>query len=110
MWILQYFMLRYAVLWPQIIAHSVGTWNAYEFLRLAQQRGLPMPLKAFLSAMASPDIPWEKRPWRQQRGLSEADFKVGAQHQQQSWHLCHAAANNGCGCCLLGDAVAVTAT
>ena len=27
----------------------MGTWNAYEFLRLAQQQGLPMPVKAFLS-------------------------------------------------------------
>ena len=25
--------------------------------------------------MASPDIPWEQRPWRQQRGLGEDDFK-----------------------------------
>ncbi|EFN56085.1 hypothetical protein CHLNCDRAFT_145600 [Chlorella variabilis] len=32
-----------------VVAHSVGTWNAYEFLRLAQQQGLPMPAKVFLS-------------------------------------------------------------
>ncbi|KAL4451499.1 hypothetical protein ABPG75_007161 [Micractinium tetrahymenae] len=57
-----------------VVAHSVGTWNAYEFLRLAQRQGLPMPRQAFLSAMASPDIPWEQRPWRQQRGLNEAQF------------------------------------
>lgn len=33
----------------QIVAHSVGTWCAYELLRLVQQHGLPMPAKAFLS-------------------------------------------------------------
>lgn len=33
----------------QVIAHSVGTWNAYEFLRLALREGLPMPRKVFLS-------------------------------------------------------------
>lgn len=26
--------------------------------------------------MAAPDIPWADRPWRQQRGLSEEEFKV----------------------------------
>lgn len=48
---------RYAV---QVIAHSVGTWNAYEFLRRAQRQGLPMPRKAFLSggcgASAAPAV------------------------------------------------------
>jgi len=38
----------------QVVAHSVGTWNAYEFLRLAQQQGLPMPAKAFLSGACHP--------------------------------------------------------
>jgi len=28
------------------------------------------------AAMASPDIPWDQRPWRQQRGLDEEQFKV----------------------------------
>lgn len=32
-----------------VIAHSVGTWNAYEFLRLVQAQGLPLPLKCFFS-------------------------------------------------------------
>ncbi len=55
----------------------MGTWNAFEFLHLARAAGLPMPQAAFLSAMAAPDIPTAQRPWRQQRLLSEADFKVG---------------------------------
>ena len=63
----------------QVIAHSVGTWVAYELLRLAQSHGLPMPWKAFLSAMATPDTPLEARPWRQQRTLGEDDFKVRCQ-------------------------------
>ena len=58
------------------MAHSVGTWVAYELLRLARNCGLPMPRTAFLSAMASPDIADAARPWRQQRKLSEADFQV----------------------------------
>ena len=124
----------------QVVAHSVGTWCAYELLRAVQAAGLPMPIKVFLSgggrlagclvgrqgrgweagsgdsraapawcalrpggmephcchpqptppppplhlacpppaAMASPDIPWDQRPWRQQRGLDEEQFKVGA--------------------------------
>lgn len=60
----------------QVVAHSVGTWNAYEFLTLARARGLPMPRRAFLSAMAPPDLPPQQRPWRQQRALPEADFKA----------------------------------
>ncbi|CAL8468350.1 g7890 [Coccomyxa elongata] len=58
-----------------VIAHSVGTWNAFEFLMQARSQGLPMPRHVFLSAMAAPDIPVEQRPWRQQRSLSEADFQ-----------------------------------
>ena len=62
----------------QIVAHSVGTWNAYEFLIAARAAGLPMPVHVFLSAMASPDIPVEKRPWRQQKTLAEDEFKARA--------------------------------
>lgn len=64
------------VLRPQVVAHSVGCWNAFEFLQLARQRGLRMPSKVFLSAMAAPTIPPESRPWRQQHLLSEEQFKV----------------------------------
>ena len=65
-----------APLWLQVVAHSVGTWIAYELLRLARSRGLPMPTKVFVSAMASPDIADAARPWRQQSMLSEAQFQV----------------------------------
>lgn len=77
----------------QVIAHSVGTWNAFEFLHLARASGLPMPKQAFLSAMAAPDIPLAQRPWRQQYALSEAEFKVplkvhsGWMHRDMNlWH------------------------
>ena len=60
----------------QVVAHSVGTWNAYEFLMLARSRGLPMPKHLFVSAMAAPDIPQERRPWRQNSTLDEEAFKV----------------------------------
>jgi len=60
----------------QVIAHSVGCWNAFEFLQLARERGLRMPSRVFLSAMANPTIPLDSRPWRQQHLLSEEQFKV----------------------------------
>ena len=58
-----------------MVAHSVGCWVAYELLRAVQAAGLPPPRAAFLSAMASPDIPVPDRPWRPQRGLDEAAFR-----------------------------------
>ena len=60
----------------QVVAHSVGTWCAYELLVLARARGLPLPRHAFLSGMAAPDIPAAERPWRRQAGLTEAAFRV----------------------------------
>ena len=59
-----------------MIAHSVGTWNAYEFLVLARRHGLSMPQQAFLSAMAAPDMAEELRPWRKQQHLDEAAFQA----------------------------------
>ena len=58
----------------QVVAHSVGTWVAYEFSQLCRAQGVPLPCHAFLSAMAAPDIPLAERPWRQQRHLGEAEF------------------------------------
>lgn len=60
----------------QVLAHSVGTWNAYEFLMLARSHGLPMPKHLFLSAMAPPDVPEDKRPWRRNSSLDGEAFKV----------------------------------
>ena len=40
-----------------IVGHSVGTWLAYEFVRAAQDAGLPAPVKAFLSNFPVPDLP-----------------------------------------------------
>lgn len=34
-----------------VVAHSVGTWNAYELLRAVQAAGLPLPLKCFFSGV-----------------------------------------------------------
>ena len=54
----------------------MGAWAAYEFLIHVRANGLPMPVKAFLSAMPHPDIPFEQRPWKQQASLDEAQFQV----------------------------------
>jgi medium-chain acyl-[acyl-carrier-protein] hydrolase len=59
-----------------VVAHSLGTWMAFELLQLVRQAGLPLPSAAWLSAMPSPDIPLGQRPWRQQRSLGEQQFKV----------------------------------
>lgn len=58
-----------------LVAHSVGTWIAFEFLHACRDVGVPMPRIAFLSGMPSPDIPEDERPWRQQGALGEDEFK-----------------------------------
>ena len=68
----------------QVIAHSVGTWCAYEFLMLARSQGLPMPEHMFLSAMTAPDMAEDLRPWRQQESLDKGAFQVG--HPSQIPH------------------------
>jgi medium-chain acyl-[acyl-carrier-protein] hydrolase len=57
-----------------IVAHSVGTWVAYEFLRAAAAAGVPPPAVFVLSAMPAPGLPLAERPWRPQRALDEAAF------------------------------------
>lgn len=39
-----------------IVAHSCGSWIAYELLKLLRARDMPMPKMFFVSCMASPDI------------------------------------------------------
>jgi len=46
-----------------VLAHSVGTWVAFEMLQLARSQGLPMPVKVFFSCFPSPDVPLAQRPW-----------------------------------------------
>jgi hypothetical protein len=43
---------------------------------LLASAGVSMPSAWFLSAMPSPDIPDNKRPWRRQALLNESEFKV----------------------------------
>lgn len=61
-----------------IIAHSVGTWIAYELLQLlrASTKKMKMPEQVFFSAFPSPTIPMKERPWNVNKGLSEDEFKV----------------------------------
>lgn len=61
-----------------VIGHSVGSWNAFEFLSLAREEGFPMPEHAFFSCFPGPDIPSGERPWRINSNLSEGDFKEEA--------------------------------
>ena len=37
-----------------VVGHSVGTWNAFEFLSLAREEGLPMPKKVRCQSHTAP--------------------------------------------------------
>lgn len=47
-----------------VVAHSVGTWIAFEMLARARHEGLPMPQRVFFSCFPAPCIPMHERPWK----------------------------------------------
>ena len=62
-----------------IVAHSVGTWIAYELLQLISttpSSSMGMPEQVFFSSFPSPSIHVEERPWNVNKELSEDDFKT----------------------------------
>ena len=58
-----------------VIGHSMGTWLCYEFLRLLQAKGIPMPAQAVLSGFPSPDIAEAQRPWSRNAPMDDEAFK-----------------------------------
>jgi len=67
-----------------VVAHSVGTWIAYELLRRMRQDAIggggrkkmfKMPEHCFLSSFPPPTIPDAERPWRVNKDLDEEQFK-----------------------------------
>ena len=58
-----------------VVGHSVGSWCAFEFARLARSLGFPPPALACLSGFPAPDIPREQRPWTANVHLDDAAFK-----------------------------------
>ena len=58
-----------------LVAHSVGTWVGYEFVKQCKRAGVPAPKAVFFSAMPSPRTPVADHPWRINRKLSEEQFK-----------------------------------
>lgn len=63
-----------------VVAHSVGTWVAYELLRLLRSdpsvpRRLRSPEHVYLSSFPPPTIPLEERPWNVNEDLDEEEFK-----------------------------------
>ena len=58
-----------------VVGHSVGSWCAFEFVRLAASLGFHAPALACLSGFPAPDIPLELRPWRVNESLDDAAFK-----------------------------------
>jgi len=57
-----------------VIGHSLGTWEAFEFLSRAREEGFAMPLQSFLSAFPAPNIPEQDRPWKQCRHMTGPEF------------------------------------
>jgi len=58
-----------------LLAHSVGTWVAFETLQLIRSKGLALPQQVIVSGFPSPDLPIEERPWKVGNELSEEEFK-----------------------------------
>jgi surfactin synthase thioesterase subunit len=58
-----------------VVGHSVGSWCAFEFVRLAASLGFHAPALACLSGFPAPDIQIERRPWRVNESLDDAAFK-----------------------------------
>ena len=58
-----------------VVGHSVGSWCAFEFVRLARSLGFPPPALACLSGFPAPDVPTRERPWTPNKGLDDAAFK-----------------------------------
>ena len=58
-----------------VVGHSVGSWCAFEFVRLAASLGFHAPALACLSGFPAPDIEIELRPWRVNNCLDDAAFK-----------------------------------
>ena len=58
-----------------VVGHSVGSWCAFEFVRLARSLGFPPPALACLSGFPAPDVPTRQRPWTPNKGLDDAAFK-----------------------------------
>jgi pimeloyl-ACP methyl ester carboxylesterase len=58
-----------------VVGHSVGSWCAFEFVRLAASLGFHAPALACISGFPAPDIQIERRPWRVNKQLDDAAFK-----------------------------------
>jgi surfactin synthase thioesterase subunit len=58
-----------------IVAHSVGTWVAYEFLHLLRERNVNLPIHCYFSCFPAPDIAVSDRPWTANAGMSDPDFQ-----------------------------------
>ncbi|KAF8822539.1 hypothetical protein IE077_000559 [Cardiosporidium cionae] len=64
-----------------ICAHSMGALCAFEFVQLAAQTNIPLPVHIFISCMLSPDTPVELRPWKPAKFCSSDELK----EEVRSW-------------------------
>jgi surfactin synthase thioesterase subunit len=57
------------------IAHSVGTWVAFELLHLLRERNIGMPMHCYFSCFPAPDLAVADRPWTSNAGMADEAFK-----------------------------------
>lgn len=66
--------------WWAVVGHSMGAWAAVEVasaVAAALGGGVDKPPAVLaISAMPPPDWPYDRRPWRQQRTLDDAQFAL----------------------------------
>ena len=66
-----------------IVAHSMGTWMAYEFMLLLQDNNKPLPPKVIFSCFPSPVMEPSLRPWKKGSEISLKEF----QDELRGWSI-----------------------
>jgi hypothetical protein len=57
-----------------VVSHSMGTWMAYEFLKLVAERGIPYPKQLVVSGFPAPSWPEADRPWNKNAPMADPAF------------------------------------
>jgi len=61
-----------------LVAHSMGTWMSYEWVRLCAEKGIPLPAMWVVSGFPAPDCPERERPWNKNELMDDDAFKEEA--------------------------------
>ena len=57
-----------------VVSHSMGTWMAYEFLKLVAEKGIPYPKQLVVSGFPAPSWPEADRPWNKNAPMADPAF------------------------------------